>query len=238
MSSYKMNEYAQIDVHVCLLHLCSKSLVLLQTHLNRMWLFWTTVHRVWQQTASPHISAAIVRRLSCWMWPVAPDWWHNRWTYKTKSDPFYKIWLLCRSLVCLVNVKTCFLLCTRTFIWGFFFSWFCDLEPQFLFSRFTFSGFDQTDLQLNVRLLNRWRDMDLDILWVLMEARLCWRWPERAGCTRTWSSACWEKGSYLCSGVILLILFMCLLCHRHDRHVYISSILYDCLWSTLLWKDL
>lgn len=115
MFLYKINKYDQIDVHVCLLHQCSESLVLRQTLLNRMLLFWTTVHRVWQQTASPHISAAIVRRLSCWMWPVAPDWWQKRWTYKTKSDPLYKIWHLCRSQVCLslefevilVNVKTC-----------------------------------------------------------------------------------------------------------------------------------
>lgn len=45
-----------------------------------MWLFSTTVHQVWQQTASPPISAVIVKQLSCWMWPAVQDWWPNRWT--------------------------------------------------------------------------------------------------------------------------------------------------------------
>lgn len=49
---------------------------------KRMWPFWSTEHQLWQQTASPPISSAVVIKPSCWMSPVVQVWWPNRCIFK------------------------------------------------------------------------------------------------------------------------------------------------------------
>jgi len=54
--------------------------------LNRTWLFWTTVHQVWLQTASRPISVAHEKQRLCWMWRVEQGWWPNRYEPITREQ--------------------------------------------------------------------------------------------------------------------------------------------------------
>lgn len=56
-----------------------------QSSICRMWLCWSTEHRVWQQTASLPTLSVVVMKPLCWMWPVVQDWWPNRYRFREKQ---------------------------------------------------------------------------------------------------------------------------------------------------------